>query len=82
MRAEKLEMRIIALENAVARLKRDIEREKSLGTPWWEQIAGTFTQDRMYKAAMRLGRQQRHTDNLPSGMRRVREYGRARHRSS
>jgi hypothetical protein len=82
MRTEKLETRITALEDEVAHLKREIERGKSLATPWWEQIAGTFARDRMYKAAMSLGRQQRRSESLPPAKRRVHEYGRARHRLS
>jgi hypothetical protein len=59
MPSEKLAARIAALENEVARLRTDFESERGEGRPWWEQIAGTFAQDRLYKQAMKLGQQQR-----------------------
>jgi hypothetical protein len=59
MQTGKLEARIAALENEVTRLRRDLESGRGGEKPWWEQIAGTFAQDRMYREAMRLGQQQR-----------------------
>ncbi|MBI3799110.1 MAG: hypothetical protein HY268_19360 [Deltaproteobacteria bacterium] len=53
----KLAARVAALENEVARLRRSLESERGGVKPWWEQIAGTFAQDHLYKEAMRLGQQ-------------------------
>ena len=59
MRTGELAARIAALEKEVSRLRIDLESERGEVRPWWEHIAGTFAQDRMYKEAMRLGQQQR-----------------------
>jgi hypothetical protein len=63
-RTGQLEARVAALEDEVARLKRTIWQEREQTKPWWEQIAGTFAQDRMYKEAMTLGRQHRRSEGL------------------
>ena len=54
MSTGKLAARVAALENEVARLRRDLEGERDGVKPWWEHIAGTFAQDRLYKEAMKL----------------------------
>lgn len=82
MRTGELEARIAALEDEVARLKRTVGGERGSTKPWWEQIAGTFAQDRMYKEAMTLGRQHRRSESLTASKRRVYKHDRARHRSS
>ena len=61
-----LAARVAALENEVARLRKDLESERTEGKPWWEQIAGSFAQDRVYKEAMRLGQQQRRSKQAPT----------------
>lgn len=82
VRTGALEVRIAALEEEVALLKKTLRNEKGSAKPWWEQIAGTFAQDRMYKQAMLLGRQYRRSESFTSSRRRAGEHGRARHRSS
>lgn len=82
MKTGELAARVTALENEVARLRRDLESEQGKAKPWWERIVGTFAQDRMYKEAMRLGRQQRRTQRQPSSSQRRDNRARARRRSS
>jgi hypothetical protein len=80
MQTGKLEARIAALENEVTRLRRDLESGRGGGKPWWEQIAGTFAQDRMYREAMRLGQQQRRSQRSSSSSKQRRDSdARARH---
>jgi hypothetical protein len=50
-----LEQRVAALEAEVTSLKSMLDAMETT-KPWWEQIAGTFQNDRMYEQAMRLGR--------------------------
>lgn len=82
MPTEKLAARVAALENEVARLRRDLESERAQEKPWWEHIVGTFAQDRMYKEAMRLGQQQRRSNRAPTSRQRRNSNAGARHRSS
>ena len=77
-----LAARVAALESEVARLRKDLESERTEGKPWWEQIAGTFAQDRVYKEAMRLGQQQRRAKQAPTSRQRKDSHVRPRHRSS
>jgi len=56
MSANDLEARLTAVENELARLRAVVEQA---GTPWWEQIKGTFANDPIYDEAMRLGRKWR-----------------------
>ena len=70
MSTGKLAARVAALENEVARLRRDLENERAGEKPWWEHIAGTFAQDRVYKEAMRLGQQERRSQRSPASRRR------------
>jgi hypothetical protein len=53
-----LENRVAAIESELARLKARVETT-AVGKPWWEQIAGTFENDRVYLRAMKMGRQYR-----------------------
>ena len=73
MSTGRLAARVAALEDEVARLRRDLESERDGIKPWWVYIAGTFAQDGLYKEAMRLGQQQRRSQkSLPSSQRRDR----------
>lgn len=82
MQTGKLEARVAALEHEVTRLRRDLESGRGGGKPWWEQIAGTFARDRMYKEAMRLGQQQRRAQKSPPSKQPRDGDVRARHRPS
>ena len=53
-----LEQRVSDLEVEVNKLKRKIN-ELATSQPWWEQIVGTFENDRIYDEAMKLGRHYR-----------------------
>jgi hypothetical protein len=54
-----LEERVAALEAEVAPLKQERENAAQAQKPWWEEIRGTFRNDPIYAAAMRLGREYR-----------------------
>lgn len=82
MSTGKLAARVAALENEVARLRRNLESERDGVKPWWEHIAGTFAQDRLYKEAMMLGQQQRRSQRPSPSSQRRDSHARARHRSS
>ncbi len=77
-----LEARVAALEEEVSRIKNAREEAGESTQPWWEIIAGTFTQDRLYKKAMLLGKQYRNAKSSPAVESRESQHGRARHRSS
>lgn len=55
---EQIEERIAYLEAEVAQLKNKVENNLS-SRPWWDKIAGTFTDNSAYDEAMRLGREYR-----------------------
>jgi hypothetical protein len=57
--SEQLEERVAILEAEVARLKSKLEVVSSPTIPWWEKIAGTFTDNSAYDEAMQLGREYR-----------------------
>jgi hypothetical protein len=82
MSTGKLAVRVAALENEVARLRRDLESERDGVKPWWEHIAGTFAQDRLYKEAMKLGQQQRRDQRSSAPGQRGDRHARTRHRPS
>jgi len=56
---EKLEQRLAALENEVAKMKQANGKASNDELPWWEKIYGTFANDPYYKEAMELGRKYR-----------------------
>jgi len=58
MSSTRLEKRVAALEEEVARLKSRIESTDA-SAPWWERIAGTFQKDPVYEKARKLGREYR-----------------------
>jgi hypothetical protein len=57
---EQLEERVAYLEAEVARLKNKVENDSS-SSPWWEKIAGTFSDNPAYDEAMQLGRAYRNS---------------------
>jgi hypothetical protein len=57
---EQLEERVAHLEAEVARLKNKVENDSS-SSPWWEKIAGTFSDNPAYDEAMQLGRKYRNS---------------------
>jgi len=54
-----IEKRITALEKEVAMLKSNGQKKNEERKPWWDEIAGTFSDDAAYDEAMRLGREYR-----------------------
>ena len=77
-----LEARVVALEEEISRMKSAREGEREAPQPWWERIAGTFAQDRIYEKAMVLGKQYRRSKNSLAVKPQVSHHGRARHRPS
>jgi hypothetical protein len=61
--SEQLEERLTLLEAEVERLKRKIEPNRA-DLPWWEEIAGTFSENPAYDEAMKLGREYRESDRV------------------
>ncbi len=64
----RLEKRVAALEEELARLRSKVEEIDAL-KPWWERIAGTFQDDPVYEKAMKLGRQYRQSLGQGAGKR-------------
>lgn len=62
---EQLEERVAYLEAEVALLKNKVENDLS-SKPWWEKIAGTFSDNSAYDEAMKLGREYRNSLRLSS----------------
>jgi hypothetical protein len=63
---EQLEERVALLEAEVERLKHQIHKEPA-SLPWWEKIAGTFSENAAYDEAMKLGREYRESQRTNSG---------------
>jgi hypothetical protein len=61
------ERRIVDLEAQVAILREQLDR-LTVGTPWWDSIAGSFAGDPIYVEAMKLGREYRNSQ-VPSSSR-------------
>lgn len=68
---DQLEERVALLEAEVERPKHKIENS-SLSQPWWNKIAGTFSNNPAYDEAMRLGQEYR-TSLRPHSEERVSE---------
>lgn len=79
MATANIEDRVAMLESEVARLRGRMESAERFGKPWWQQIAGTFTNDPIYEEAMRLGREYRASLRPKQPKRRTRRNGRPRH---
>jgi hypothetical protein len=56
--SEKIEERVAHLEAEVAILKSKVKNDLP-PEPWWEKIAGTFSDNSAYDEAMELGREYR-----------------------
>ncbi len=66
MSTTEMEIKIKALDAEIGLLKTKVnklEKKNSADQPWWDQIAGTFTDDKAYDEAMRLGREYRLAEN-------------------
>ena len=59
MSTQLLEHRVAALEEEVARLKRDMHPATSTQADWLDRIFGMFADDPLYDEAERLGREYR-----------------------
>ncbi len=55
-----IEKRVAVLEKELASLRSKIE-ESEATKAWWDRIAGTFEKDPVYKQAMKMGREYRHS---------------------
>jgi hypothetical protein len=58
MTSTKLEKRVAALEEELARRKSKVETAEP-AKPWWERIAGTCEGAPVYEKAMKMGREYR-----------------------
>jgi hypothetical protein len=65
MAAEKIEKRMAQLEQEMVALRKKLD-DLTGSEPWWERIAGSFRNDRVYQQAMRLGKQYRR-EQKPNG---------------
>lgn len=59
MATTEIEIRVSALENEIAALKKKLAKIEPAPTAWWQKIAGTFADDADFEEAMRLGREYR-----------------------
>ena len=67
MRLSEIEKRLVALENAVARLSQDRRQRAHLHpVQVLERIHGVFEDDKAFREAMRLGRKWRQNQRPPS----------------
>ncbi|UKO97727.1 hypothetical protein [Nostoc sp. UHCC 0870] len=57
--SKEIEERVAILEAEVASLKSKLEVVSSAKTPWWQKIAGKFTDNPAYDEAMQLGHEYR-----------------------
>jgi hypothetical protein len=61
-----LEERISALESDVEQLKHTTrQNDSNREVPWWETIHGTFKDDPVYDAIVRLGEEWRQSQPIP-----------------
>lgn len=58
MTLPELEKRVADMEDEIASLKNKVDSIES-DVPWWERIAGTFSDDLLHAKAMELGRDYR-----------------------
>ena len=65
MAASTLDGRVSVLEEELADLKKKVDAMES-SEPWWERVSGTFSDDPVYRKAMKLGRDYRRLQR-PSG---------------
>jgi hypothetical protein len=61
--SNQLEERVSAIERELLELRKNLDLAKA-GKPWWEQIAGTFEGDEVYREAMKLGSDYRRTTSV------------------
>lgn len=59
MATTEIEIRVSALENEIAQLKKKLAKMEKEPTAWWQKISGTFSDDADFDEAMRLGREYR-----------------------
>lgn len=59
MAVAQIEQRVAALEAEVTLLKKKLEAVTKPGSPWWQEIYGTFADDPLYDEAMQSGRKYR-----------------------
>lgn len=65
MAASTLDGRVAVLEEELADLRKKVEAMES-SEPWWERVSGTFSDDPVYRKAMKMGRDCRRAQR-PSG---------------
>jgi hypothetical protein len=75
MRSSDLKARLTAVEAELERIKARLGKS---GVPWWETISGTFRDDPLHAAAMKIARAQRRRQHAS----RPGTNGRPRHRSA
>ncbi len=59
MATKEIEIRVSALENEIAALKKKLAKIETTPAAWWQRVSGTFTDDADFEEAMRLGREYR-----------------------
>lgn len=59
MAVAELELRVVALEAEMARVKEQLRKSTGPQGDWLDEIYGVFNNDPIYEEAMRLGREYR-----------------------
>ncbi len=73
MAVAKLELRVMALEAEMARIKKELEKATGSQGDWLDAIYGAFANDPHFEEAMRLGREYRESQRPGAGKKSARK---------
>lgn len=63
MASIELEARVAILENELTKIKSLLEISKDRNQPWWEKVAGTFSESEIFPQVVNLGQEYRQSSN-------------------